>query len=390
MSATKTKGQLDLKAALNRRVSVTQGGERIRPLIEPDIPEVVDLFVRVYEGTPTASKARLHRLFTTIFFENPWYEANLPSLVYQDIDGKIIGFLGVVPRRMHVDGRTIQAAVSCHFVVEPTRRSSPAGIQLLGRFLSGPQDLSLADSAGDVSRRIWERLGGSTSLLHSMYWTRPLRLSSYLLSRLCSRNPRQYLLRAAAPLCELIDRVVGKIPKSPFYRPHSVREDELTFEVFRSSVADVWRGNALRPEYDELTWNWVLKVATEKKIGTLKKLVVRDQERQLLGWYIYFMNPGGSSEVAQIAARPGAMPAVLDHLICHASLNDVVALSGRMEPIFAREFAERFFLIHRVAPWTLVHSRNPQLVDTVIRGQAFLSRLEGEWWLIPEVVSQPG
>jgi hypothetical protein len=29
----------------------------------------------------------------------------------------------------------------------------------------------------------------------------------------------------------------------------------------------------------------------------------------------------------------------------------------------------------------LVHSRDPEIMAAIHRGEAFLSRLEGEWWL---------
>src|SRR5438046_196924 len=38
--------------------------------------------------------------FERIFFQNPWVDADLPSLVYEDETGRVGGFVGVVPRRM--------------------------------------------------------------------------------------------------------------------------------------------------------------------------------------------------------------------------------------------------------------------------------------------------
>jgi len=36
-------------------------------------------------------------------------------------------------------------------------------------------------------------------------------------------------------------------------------------------------------------------------------------------------------------------------------------------------------LTHRHRYWTLVHSQKPELLDGIHRGDAFLTRLEGEW-----------
>jgi len=35
----------------------------------------------------------------------------------------------------------------------------------------------------------------------------------------------------------------------------------------------------------------------------------------------------------------------------------------------------------RDGPWVLIHSRRPEILPAVERGDAFLSRLDGEWWL---------
>jgi hypothetical protein len=37
--------------------------------------------------------------------------------------------------------------------------------------------------------------------------------------------------------------------------------------------------------------------------------------------------------------------------------------------------------LQRDGPWALVHSPRPELVAAIQRGEAFLSRLEGEWWM---------
>ena len=73
-----------------------------------------------------------------------------------------------------------RVAVSSQFIVEPESRLEWAGVQLEKAFLSGAQDLSLADEANDSSCSIWERLGGSTALLFSILWTCFLQPAQYV------------------------------------------------------------------------------------------------------------------------------------------------------------------------------------------------------------------
>src|SRR5262249_31196560 len=98
----------------------------VRSFVKDDIPQVVDLFQRILlsEGPSfrKLSPAALPNYFEQIFFNNPWYDEEISSLVYQESNGKIIGFLGVVPRSMEFQDRSIRAAISFHFMVEPENR----------------------------------------------------------------------------------------------------------------------------------------------------------------------------------------------------------------------------------------------------------------------------
>src|SRR3989442_1191402 len=166
--------------------------ERVRPMTERDVTQVVELYERVFVRPTAGGPQSVGEYLREILFRNPWRDDALPSLVYEDGAGRIAGCLGVMPRRMLLEGRPIRAAISHTFMVEPGSRSSLAALALARAFLSGGQDLSIPEG-GSPSRRILDRFGGSTSLLFSLRWTRPLRPTRFLLSLL--KRPR-----LAAPL----------------------------------------------------------------------------------------------------------------------------------------------------------------------------------------------
>src|SRR5262249_30690096 len=156
---------------------------RIRTLASIDVAQVARLHHSLYRSGEEYSRdieLAYKLFFHDVYLGNPWYEQQLSSLVYEEADGKITGFLGVMPRSMRIGGRPIRAAISSMFMVEPNSRSSLAAVQLMKTFISGPQDLSLADEATEGARALWERLGGHTSTLNSIYWTLPLRPASFL------------------------------------------------------------------------------------------------------------------------------------------------------------------------------------------------------------------
>jgi hypothetical protein len=342
---------------------------------------VADLHRRVFHtGAPSAQLARSYRAyFEQIFLRHPSRSEDLSSLVYEESDGTICGFLGVLPRPMSMNGRPIRAAVSSQFIVDPARRSTLAGVQLLKTFLSGPQELSIADEANDVSRRLWESCGGSTALLYSLYWLHLLRPTKFVLSRL-SKLPargRQVL----TPLCLLIDAVTARMPQSPFRQSvPSVFGEDLSRDTLLACLAQFPQAYSLRPEYDERLLQWLFDaLARDRGSGSLRKVAVRDAAGKILGWYLYHVARGGMGEVLQIGADDNSIRTVLDHLFHDAWRQGATALSGRLEPRFMQQFREKTSQFHHRDYWVLAHSNRPEVLQAIHRGDAFLTRMEGEW-----------
>jgi hypothetical protein len=73
------------------------------------------------------------------------------------------------------------------------------------------------------------------------------------------------------------------------------------------------------------------------------------------------------------------MKPVLEHLFHRAWREGIAALSGRLDPQFIDELADRRCFFNHRGNWVLVHSKVPGLVEAIDRGDAFLTRLEGDW-----------
>src|SRR5579872_2669901 len=353
----------------------------VRPFVDDDISQVADLHRKIFGMSDKWSPELYASYFREVFLNNPWYDKNLCSLVYEEGNGRIGGFLGVMPRPMWMKGRLIRAAVSSQFIVEPESRFNLAGVQLLKAFLSGPQDLSLADEANDSSRALWERLGGSTALLYSIHWTCTLRTAQYARLRLGGRHlpgPLTFLLKA---FCQAIDSVAARAPHNPSYRTGSRCVGEDTGVETLMKCSDAFRNpQSLRPEYDRSSLGWLLGRAAETNgHGNFEKVAVRNAARELIGWFVYYLDRDGMGEVLQIGSKKTSVHEVLDHLFHHAWHNGAVALRGRLEPGLMPELLARRGLSHHRRYWTLIHSQKPELLDAIHRGDAFLTRLEGEW-----------
>ena len=351
----------------------------IRPFAESDLSAVASLHRRLYPGNPFPED-ELQSYFRRIFFENPWYDPEFPSLVSEDSAGRVIGFLGVMQRRMVFQGRPIRVAVSAQLLVDPASRSSLAGVQLLQKFFHGPQDLFITDGANDTARSLWEGLGGKTALLYSMDWTRPLRPGRYVTFLLRKRLPLGAL--AVAPATALLDFFATRVSGSHFrLKPQGPAEDLTTATMLENLPAFAGR-LSLRPDYDHQSLGWLVEEAARKKShGNFRKVLVRNEKGEILGWYLYYVCPGGISQVLQLNANKHTVEAVLQHLFYHAWNEGSLAVRGRLVPRFLDEISAHQCMIQRGSSWTLVHSRNTELLQAIDRGDAFVSRLEAEWWM---------
>jgi hypothetical protein len=111
----------------------------------------------------------------------------------------------------------------------------------------------------------------------------------------------------------------------------------------------------------------------------LWKIALRDADGELVGWYLYELNADGLGEVLQVVGRKNSFGEVLDNLFYHGWRNGAIALSGRLDPKFAQEFSDKYCFFNCDGPWTLTHSRNPEVLQSIYKGDLFLTRLEGEW-----------
>ena len=357
----------------------------IRTFVESDIPAVARLHRTAFKTEDDSDSAWLDSYYTyltRVFLENPLHDDLLPSLVYEEDAEGVVGFLGVVPRRMTMDGRRIQAAIGSQFVVAQTGHGGHIALQLAKAFLDGPQDLSICDQATDLSRKIWEGLGGTTSLLHSLYWTHALRPARLALSLLRGQPRLVPFAVAAITLAKAFDARVTREPQEHLvqWTPEVLAGDDLIESTVLTCLPTVVGAQSLRVEYDAPTFRWLLERARQRKgSGTLHAAVVMKGD-QIVGWYVYHFERDQMATVLQIAAQSDAVRTVLDQLFSEADQHGAIAVTGRSEPRYLQALSDSYCAFHR-GPWVLLKARQPSLVRSFETGDAWFSRLDGEWCL---------
>jgi hypothetical protein len=345
---------------------------RLRPLVPRDAGALADLHARVHPKSTWRSGAAYASYALDMLFRNPWADAEIPSWAAEE-KGRLVGLLGVVPRRMRHGERTLRVAVSCQLMIDPQKRASFVALELLRRLFAGPQDLTVADGANDASRGLWEASGGIASALHNLHWVWLLRPAQGLLQL---AGPRTRLIASIAkPVAALADACLGRPKLHP-----GLREAPLEAAMLCHIMQDQ-RAFTLRPDYDILSLEWLLaQAAAKRRHGELQSAIVHDHAGRVIGWFLYYLNDA-VSQVLQIGARRGCLGMLLESLANHARTRGARALEGRMEPSLAAGLRGRRVIMRNSSVFTLLHARDQGVLVPFLRGDAFFSRLDGEWWM---------
>ena len=353
----------------------------VRALRRQDLPAVASLIELAFRTGSRTPSTGLASYLERILLDHPWFDAEIPSLVSVDDDGRIIGFLGSHVRRFLFDGKPIRLAVSGQLVADPTARRKAVGAFLLKRFLDGPQDVTITDTASETVRRMWEGLGGETLHLGRVGWLRLFRpigfASGFLLGR------RSGVGRTAAALSAPLDGLAASLFRRQLeVRRPRVSAEALTPDSIVANLPAVAADARLRPDYDIQYLDWLFNsLAAVTSRGSCEGRLIRHPKGRILGWYLYLMNPGGISQVIQIAAREQDVDDVMGHLFHDARETGATALQGRVEPPLVESLSKRHCLLHVSGYRILAHAREEAFLQALHGGNGMFSRLDGDWWM---------
>lgn len=359
---------------------------RVRPLRAEDVPALGALWTRAFRRTCTPTG--VERYFREVFLDPTFMGDDPASLVYEDDGGVVAGFVGALPRRMVFRGRPIRAVVTTQLMVEPGRRRGFAAFELLRSLFAGPQELTFCDGANERSQLVWERSGGEVARLYSIDWRRVLRPAGHLRQRFVSAGHAR-AADVAAPFCRAADAIAGHLGRLarasalgvPLGRPRAplVIED-LPSAAVRALLDET--SPSLFPSYDAESLGWLLdQAARTRGHGPLRRRLCRDAWGEAVGWYVYYAKPDGVAQVLQFGGKPRRISDVLASLFADAYAAGSVSITGQVEPRWLREITDAHATLACQSLGVLLQTRDPEISSAVQRGDAFLSRLDGEWWL---------
>ena len=311
-----------------------------------------------------------------VYLDNPWYDPELTSLVCVE-GGRIDGFLGVVARPMLYGGQPVRAAASSNFRV----RGNPlVAMRLLKHFFAGPQDLSVANGANPLSKKIWEGSGGVALPLYSLDWFGLIRPARGLLELAATSRTRPWP-RGLRPLADLADLVAGNRLAR---RADARAAASVVAELEPQSAVD-WLARApdfdLVPRYEAPAFAWLLERCRAKALGgRLRAMAVREPQGAALGWFVYYEKRARVGEMVQLVAREGRLEAVLRAALTDAAAQGLAMLRGDVDARDLQAYRDALCLLN-TGRWVLVQALDPALVQPFLNGTAWASMLDGERWI---------
>ncbi|HYR07341.1 MAG TPA: GNAT family N-acetyltransferase [Longimicrobium sp.] len=349
----------------------------VRPFTPDDVASVAELRGRVFRQA-RRSGAELQGYLRQVFFESPWHDPELPALVADD-GGTITGFVGVVPRPFTHGGQRLRGAVATQIMVAPESRGL-TGLRLMQGAFAGPQDLLFADVVNPVVRRVWERSGGSTALLYGFHWIRTLRPARHAAAGLGQAPLARGTRFLAGPLFRIADSVAA--PQAVRTAPSFAVEPMADLGALPALLARTAPRGAILPVYDPDALAWLMEHARERwRDERVEAVLVRGADGEPVGCFIYLNGGAGTAQVLQLAALPPHRGAVLRQLFRHAWQAGAAAVRGRADPLWMDEVGAAGCRWERSGEGIIVHARRAELLAALLRGDAVLGGLDGEWWL---------
>lgn len=344
---------------------------RIRPLRRSDLPEIVALRREIFHRSERPDDDDLVAYLERVFLQSPWRGEEVLSLVYEDATCRVSGFLGVMPRIMMLRGEPLRVAVGTQLMVSPAHRGL-VGLRLVRAYREGPYDLCLSDAANDAARRLWQSVGGVVAPAYGVGWERVLRpLWRHLEGR------------PGATFARSLGAAVTTVLRKPAWRRRAPAGALTPLDPATMAAAAplLLQDYALRPCYEDDSFPWLLEQLAEKReFGALEGALLRDGDA-VAGWFLYCLAPSGNALVVQLVARPADRERVVQHLSLHAWRRGAHTLNGRLSPDWLPALAAGRCGLRADAPCVLYWSSRLDVLRAIERGDVFLSRLDGEWWL---------
>ena len=202
-----------------QKASQKNSAGHVRAASRADMPAIGELFQRTFAQKAEPAPQALTNYLCELFLDAPDRDPDIVSKVHVRGDGQVNGFIGVLSLPLNFEGRSLRGAVCGSLMVDERDGDPFAGARLMRSFLSGPQDISLSETANPVSENMWRKLRGTVLPAYSLEWVRILRPTGFAIDVAARSTP---LVRLLHPLAVPLDGMIRRFGPSMLRAPQNV------------------------------------------------------------------------------------------------------------------------------------------------------------------------
>lgn len=360
-----------------------KNSHQISSLSFDDIDAVVALSQLYFPRSSESTVDQLRKSMMDLFFDNGALLPNVSPIVSRSANGTVSGFLGVISKTFRYQNKEVVLANCHHLMATEEARNHLIPMRLLQHFIKGPQDVSFSDGSSESTRLLWKRLDGEVVACESIYYKIPLRPLSFVAGFLL-KSHQNWMAGSIRTIANGTDTIASKARLPLFHRKDAgIETVPLTSDVMCALMKKLRPYYRLFPQHTPHEIDRLIRILEEEtRYGKLQKVVLLDHQKEAFGWFIYYAQKGGICEIIQAVCLPGKETELFRSLTRHAYDAGGVELSGRlMNSQFQTPFTKQSISLPG-RMWTLMKSDNVELKHTIQSGKAFITRLEGDLWVL--------
>lgn len=362
---------------ISRSTTGVKSRYMLRAMNVDDIPTIRDIFQQVFRPNSKSCNENFDQYFRKLFFENPYYDPEIGSVVHENDRGEIDSAISILPVPYIVDGQSVMGRLLCAFMMRPD--ASPRGAAELSLSIRpSEKTINFSDTAAPVSLRHFEALGGVTLGAHALGWTRIFQMASYLGTIAARRHP--FLGGWVASTGRMLNPLfplqpIKKIAKS------NVTVKEITQDEAISIIPVLLQSYAAHPDWTEKDLHWLLDMAEDNRVvGALRFFAIIDRSGTPSGFFCYYSRPNGTVEVLNVIAKSGTETQAVSVMLFHLQEEGYVAAQGRVDPRHLSALAQQSNMFFRHRANVCVTTARADVLNAVQRNNMFIGGLAGESW----------
>lgn len=378
---------VDHPSAISEPTVATASGT-IRPFTAADAPRVAEILLWAFQKSTRTPPQGMIDYIKRLYLEIPWADPDIYARVMELPDGRLSGFAGLTPLPLRMGDKRLRVGVTSSLSVDDRIGDHMTGPRLVRHMRNGAQDGVLSDRSNEAAAAISRQLKSDVVHPYSIDFVRLLRPAGRGVEWLAQHFGPARLL---SPLTRPIDaRFAARslVSEDAHWAAPGKTRGSDSFKSVPVTLDDVLdllprflERYTLRPDFERHHWRFILEDGSHKAdIGDFVANSVVSPSGETVGLYLYHVRAGHTAELLQAFAIPGREGVVLDKVIADAMERGAVALRGRSTPTLQRQLADRYalFVPHL---WTIVYSRDPEVISHFNAGTALFTGIAGENWI---------